>query len=176
MVLWLNVWNKELLTLRNFFVVTKKFLKAKFDCILQPYIDHNHISQSTILIVFNFQQRVAKLGAFPINLIIFKGPPVQFWSPCCTWLTYFSLPATVLCLRRFAQRKSIPFVAWRSWILVWLTYLVGAWLAIFYTTFFNGLHGRERLLCCVFRIVFVLFLILGFGWLGCHHWCRLKKG
>ena len=25
------VWNKELLTLRNFFVVTKKFLKAKFD-------------------------------------------------------------------------------------------------------------------------------------------------
>ena len=32
MVLWLNVWNKELLTLRNFFVVTKKFLKAKFDC------------------------------------------------------------------------------------------------------------------------------------------------
>jgi hypothetical protein len=34
LVLWLNVWNKELLTLRNFFVVTKKFLKAKFDCIL----------------------------------------------------------------------------------------------------------------------------------------------
>ena len=32
MVLWLNVWNKELLTLRNFFVVNKKFLKAKFDC------------------------------------------------------------------------------------------------------------------------------------------------
>ena len=32
MVLWLNVWNKELLSLRNFFVVTKKFLKAKFDC------------------------------------------------------------------------------------------------------------------------------------------------
>ena len=32
MVLWLNVWNKELLTLKNFFVVTKKFLKAKFDC------------------------------------------------------------------------------------------------------------------------------------------------
>ena len=32
MVLCLNVWNKELLTFRNFFVVTKKFLKAKFDC------------------------------------------------------------------------------------------------------------------------------------------------
>ena len=32
MVLWLNVWNKELLTLRDFLVVTKKFLKAKFDC------------------------------------------------------------------------------------------------------------------------------------------------
>ena len=32
MVLWLNVWNKELLTLRNSFVVIKKFLKAKFDC------------------------------------------------------------------------------------------------------------------------------------------------
>ena len=32
MVLWLNVWNKEILTLRNFVVVTKKFLKAKFDC------------------------------------------------------------------------------------------------------------------------------------------------
>ena len=31
-VLWLNVWNKELLTLRNSFVVIKKFLKAKFDC------------------------------------------------------------------------------------------------------------------------------------------------
>ena len=28
--------------------------------------------------LFNFQQRVAKLGAFPINLIIFKAPPVQF--------------------------------------------------------------------------------------------------
>ena len=33
MVLWLNVCNKELLTLRNFLVTTKKFLKAKFDCI-----------------------------------------------------------------------------------------------------------------------------------------------
>ena len=32
MVLWLNVWNKELLTLRNLFVVTKMFLKANFDC------------------------------------------------------------------------------------------------------------------------------------------------
>ena len=31
MLLWLNVI-KELLTLRNFFVVTKKFLKVKFDC------------------------------------------------------------------------------------------------------------------------------------------------
>ena len=46
------------------------------------------------------------------------------------------------------------------------------WLAIFYTTFFNGLHGRERLLCCVFRIVFVLFL-LGFWWRRRHHWWRL---
>ena len=33
MVLCLNVLNKELLTLRNLFVVTKKFLKVKFDCI-----------------------------------------------------------------------------------------------------------------------------------------------
>ena len=33
MVLWLNVWNKELLTLRKFFVVLW-FLKAKFDCIM----------------------------------------------------------------------------------------------------------------------------------------------
>ena len=40
---------------------------------------------SDILFVFNFQKRVAKLGAFPINLIIFKAPPVQF----CTWLTNF---------------------------------------------------------------------------------------
>ena len=32
MALWSDVWNKELLTLRNFFVMTKKFLKAKFDC------------------------------------------------------------------------------------------------------------------------------------------------
>ena len=31
MVLWSDILNKELLTLRNFFVVTKKFLKAKFD-------------------------------------------------------------------------------------------------------------------------------------------------
>ena len=31
-LIWLNDWNKELLTLRNFFVVTKNFLKAKFDC------------------------------------------------------------------------------------------------------------------------------------------------
>jgi hypothetical protein len=98
-------------------------------------------------------------------------------SPCTKFLyNDFGYSSTYLCLRRFAQRKSIPFVAWRSWILVRLTYLVGAWLAIFYTTFFDGLHGRERLLCCVFHIVFVLFLILGFGWLGCHHWCRLKKG
>ena len=40
MVLWLSVWNKELLTLRNFFVATKKFLKAKFDCIV--YIPNRH--------------------------------------------------------------------------------------------------------------------------------------
>ena len=33
MVFWSNSLNKELLTLRNHFVVTKKFLKAKFDCI-----------------------------------------------------------------------------------------------------------------------------------------------
>ena len=32
MVFWSNSLNKELLTLRNHFVVTKKFLKAKFDC------------------------------------------------------------------------------------------------------------------------------------------------
>ena len=31
-VLWFNVCNKELLTLRNNFRVTKKFLIAKFDC------------------------------------------------------------------------------------------------------------------------------------------------
>ena len=37
-VLWWNVWNKELLTLRNFFVATKKFLKAKFDCILKSWV------------------------------------------------------------------------------------------------------------------------------------------
>ena len=43
------------------------------------------------LLLFNFQQRVAKMGAFPIK-IIFKAPPVQFWCSCCTWLTYFPPP------------------------------------------------------------------------------------
>ena len=33
-VLWFNVCNKELLALRNNFRVTKKFLIAKFDCII----------------------------------------------------------------------------------------------------------------------------------------------
>ena len=31
-VLWFNVFNKELLTLRSNFRLTKKFLIAKFDC------------------------------------------------------------------------------------------------------------------------------------------------
>ena len=31
-VIWFNVWNKELLALRNSFRLTKKFLIAKFDC------------------------------------------------------------------------------------------------------------------------------------------------
>ena len=35
MVLWFNVCNKELLALRNNFRVTKKFLIAKFDCIIR---------------------------------------------------------------------------------------------------------------------------------------------
>ena len=48
---------------------------------------------SDILIVLNFQQRVAKLGEFPINLMIFKAPPVQFWSSGYTWLTYFPPPS-----------------------------------------------------------------------------------
>ena len=47
MILWLNVWNKEILTLRNFFVVTKKFLKAKFDYStlsrFEYYMKSNHI-------------------------------------------------------------------------------------------------------------------------------------
>ena len=32
---------------------------------------------------------------FSINLHWFKGPPVQFWSSCCLWFTYF--PPTAHC-------------------------------------------------------------------------------
>ena len=44
MVLWLNVFDKEHLALRDNFAITKKFLITKFDCITQLSVfDHDNI-------------------------------------------------------------------------------------------------------------------------------------
>ena len=57
MVLWLNVWNKELFTLRNFFGVTKKFLKVKFDCNIytcDPYLWHLIVCKYLLMVTLEF--------------------------------------------------------------------------------------------------------------------------
>ena len=69
MLLWLNVWNKELLTLRNFFVVTKKFLKAKFDCntfcnYLNLGIQFGNFSLKPLLVFISFLRHYSSLIGF----------------------------------------------------------------------------------------------------------------
>ena len=44
-----------------------------------------------------FMQIFANLEFIPINFIVFKVPPVQFWSPWCLWFTYsWGLSFTVI--------------------------------------------------------------------------------
>jgi hypothetical protein len=46
-----------------------------------------------ILLFFNFPKIWANVEFIPINLIIFKAPPVQIWSSYCAGLTYFPPPS-----------------------------------------------------------------------------------
>ena len=44
-------------------------------------------------IFFNFPKIWTNVEFIPVNLIIFKAPPVQIWGSCCTGYTYFSPPS-----------------------------------------------------------------------------------
>ena len=52
-VLWFNVFNKELLALRNNFRVTKKFLIAKFDC--TTFLKKTLVEKLKLLLPFLFR-------------------------------------------------------------------------------------------------------------------------
>ena len=106
-----NLWLSGLEHLDSYREVSGLSTRLNFDIFSFKFSD--------ILFVFNFQQRVAKLGAFPINLIIFKAPLVQFWisflpsSHCANrgmeikfsetktnWLTNRTAATTLQCLPR----------------------------------------------------------------------------
>ncbi len=86
-----NLWLSRQEHLGSFWEVSELNTRLNFDFFSFKFF--KFFKFLNILLFLNFSKNWANLEFIPINLMIFKAPPVQVWSSCCTGLTYFPPPS-----------------------------------------------------------------------------------